>query len=188
MKLLLLGFVAAGTVAGLGFSYLVTPVWRTTAALRIDNRGDSDLRERSISAVMSRRSLAIIINDPRLGLYERERRNMPLKEVVDKMRRNIHFEVMPGHPEVFTLQFDYFEPIKAVEATNVLMSRLAQAVKTPRGTSVTVVDLPAVPKKPLSPSRAVIALAGTVAGLVLGLATLLIRRRMSPGGQRLQPA
>jgi hypothetical protein len=190
-------FVAAGAVAGLLVSYSVTPKWEARGVMQctLATRSNEDHAQKlaaiqeTLKSLASRQTLAAIITDPRMDLYRRERRAMLLDGVVDTMRRNIRILVSPEFKRpavVFTIAFAYPDARKAVDTTNRLIGKF-MADTVARGPAFgtgavyyEVLDPPALPTKPMSPNRTSFAAAGGIIGLILALATLIVRRRNPP--------
>ena len=118
---LVLGVV--GLLLGLGGSHLLKPQYRSMAtlemtAVQIDGSvvqqntanqlGEMILREQQ--QIFSRTRLSAIIKDPRLDLYSDERRNTPMEDVIDEMRRHVRIDyaALPGrHASAFNIGFSY---------------------------------------------------------------------------------
>jgi hypothetical protein len=118
----------AGVLAGAGVSLLISNTYRSQATLRIES-GQSRLSaveqiSRFNQAVLSRRSLARIIND--LGLYRDEQRTKPLEDVIDDMRQAIRIDVASSRAHrgqlAFQIRFDYRDSVKARKTVAALIS------------------------------------------------------------------
>lgn len=202
----LMALLAVGAFGGMGVSYLFTPMWEaravmqcTPARFRTDGNPTSridEFVEKAKSDVMSRTSLAEMMTDPRLDLYRNERRTMPLEDVVDIMRESVRVTIAsapnrkPG-AVVFVISFRYPDARKAVDTINAFIGKFENASLQTSGADTVyyaVLDRPALPKRPMFPKRASFVVTGAVAGLILAIATLFIRRRILPCGPGLQPA
>ncbi len=201
----LLGFAAVGAVAGLGVSYLVTPMWEAKAVLQCTpariGSGDDGFRravqalERSKMDVESRRSLASLIVDPGLDLYREERRTRSVESVAETMRQNVQLAVMARPSKagaaIFTVAFRYPDPKKAADTTIRLTDMFMASVQSPASPQDAVfydtLDRPVLPRRPIFPKRESFIVAGGIAGLILAAATLIVRRRMFGQGPGLQP-
>jgi hypothetical protein len=120
------------------------------------------------------------------GLYAHEMAKLPLTEVVGRMRKeDLKLQVVePSEPvqsppfRVFTISFRDHDRARAQNVTRALV---ASWLKAGLATQVTteVLDPPSSPLAPSSPNRMQIALVGTLAGLLLGLALSRLRRSAS---------
>lgn len=123
-------------------SFLFAPRYRVSGVVEMRVAGDSiamahadwRLSEyvlQSKGRATSRQSLATIIMDPRLRLYESERAVMPLEDVEDQMRRDLTISVAPPvlartHSAVVSIEFTYTDPVKAVAALNETISHIVE--------------------------------------------------------------
>jgi hypothetical protein len=139
--------------------------------------------------VLSRGSLAEMIQRPALDLYRKERQRQPLDEVVEGMRRDIRVQRVDGAPVAFRLSFEYPDRFKASSEVrelvaqfiecNIMLERRAgrQDSHAPGVFLMTVVKAPEVPQSPISPDHFGIAGMGFAAGVPLGLLIAFLRRR-----------
>jgi hypothetical protein len=99
------------------------------------------------------------------------------------MRRSIKIQVMPRAPnDIFAVSFRYPDRRAAVDTTNVLISQMAKTLReNGAGFRLAILDAPAIPQKPSSPKRPLIAGAGILFGLILALITLAVRGRPVAG-------
>ncbi len=184
-RAIVLGFALVGILAGLGASYLITPLWEASAVVQIEGSGDRNLAaQQRIQRLMSRRVLASVVNDPRADLYAQERRSTPLEDVVDGM--HLQLSVPARRPDLLRLRFDYPDPGKAVLAVNMLITKLIDM--EPGSAKFQVIDAPTLPTQPVSPNRRSLMLVGLIAGVIAGSVTLLIRNRKSTPPTGLQTA
>ncbi len=113
-------------------SWFVTPLYVSSAEMQLSPAGPN-FAERVISMeqdVLSRTSLSVIIQDPRLGLYKRERARLPLEDVIQQMRtQDIGIRIMPQGKENlrFRISFSYPDPEKARATVQALLLRFADA-------------------------------------------------------------
>ena len=117
----------AGVLAGLGASYMVRPVWESTATLRLAAATGAEARDRVMrlqNDVLSRSLLAGLIQNPGLNLYEEDRAHKPLEDIVETMRRDIHLILSSGEHSVFLVSFDYYDRLKAKGPFNLWSPRL----------------------------------------------------------------
>ena len=145
--------------------------------------------------VLSRDSLAEIIQQPALQLYAPERRRRPLDEVVQRMRDR-DLQVAPlrdspfgGRPAAFRISFEYSDAAKARSCVAAIVSKFmttpeqfvtfASTAASPRERApayLEVLDTASTPERSVSPNRAAIGVGGGLAGLLLGVAIARSRR------------
>jgi uncharacterized protein involved in exopolysaccharide biosynthesis len=155
-------FVAACALAGVLIAGLL--VWRTPgqyrsqAVLRVAPGGDVEQLRLAEEGVLSRRSLANVIQ--KYGLYPEERKREPLEDVVGAMRnRNIRIQMLqPRTANVFAVAFNYSDPARAQTVTKDLAAQFTGAMK------LEILDPPSLPERPFAPNR----FAWLGAGLLLG--------------------
>jgi len=167
----LMGFVAAGALAGLGVSYLVTPMWEAKAVLqctpaRVHNGDDGLQRARQ-------RVLEIWNADV----------------ASDKARLTMMARGSKAGAVIFTIDFLDRDAQKAVDTTN----RLIGTFEGARGSGPDTVffdtlDRPVLPRRPIFPKRESFIVAGGITGLILAGGTLIVRRRRFGQGPGLQLA
>ena len=132
----------AGLVAGLLTSFLFTPIYVSRAAMRYEeafidpthprgNRNLADYLLRNEQEVLSRTSLSSIIQDPRLDLYPEERRNTPLEDVIEGMRKDVKIRLNPPATGTnylsFEVSFAYRDRLKAQQTVQALITHLVDA-------------------------------------------------------------
>ena len=148
--------------------------------------------------VLSRDSLAEIIQQPALQLYARERRRQPLDEVVQRMSdRDLRVTSLGdspfgGRPTAFRISFEYSDAAKAYSCVQALVAKFmegampaqfvtfastAASQRNPTPAYLEVLDTASMPERPVGPNRAAIGAAGGLGGLLLGLAIAHFRRR-----------
>ncbi len=176
----------AGLVLGGTGSFLIAPVYRSSATLKIDMPGgasDQEFLARIQGLVLSRSDLAGIINDPRLLLYKDLLKVTPLEEVIEKMRRDIRVETV--RPGVFEVSFLYTDPLVALKTVDELAARFqepASVIKltmpySAQGHGIEVIDYPSLPIRPLFPSTDLVASVGLLCGLGIAIAVWRYRRK-----------
>ncbi len=128
-----------GALIGVGASFTVPPNYASSAVMSVtpqpdpaQNTSTEALRQRAAERVttmeaniLSRTSLSLLIQDPRLGLYREELKLTPLDDVIDKMRSNIRIQVRPSTegglaPIAFSITFSYPDQTKAQAVVNEL--------------------------------------------------------------------
>ena len=123
---------AAGVIAGLGVSFLLTPRYVSTAVLAATADSGPHVREQLLACqqeVLSRTSLSFMIEDPRLDLYQKDRATTPLEDVVEKMRRNIRITAIERTANAdttylpFEIQFSYSDPRQAQRVVQTIVTR-----------------------------------------------------------------
>jgi hypothetical protein len=201
---------AAGAVVAAGLSFTLPVNYVSTATIRVTPQQDpirpatpQQLEERAgdhlvslETDILSRRSLAEIIQQPSLDLYREERRRMPLEDIVEEMRNDIHIEA--SSPEAVRISFQYPDRVKAQATLYELVHRFTQenaalnrnkaslynyfwADKVraheaapppppPAGENVLVLDLPSLPRRGPGPNRWIFVAAGTLLGLLAAVA------------------
>ncbi len=129
-----------GLAAGWGISFLVTPAYVSAATMEFVGVASPanpaaihhDLVEFFMLCqfeVLSRTSLSAVIQSPGLNLYSGERRQEPLEDVIESMRRSLNVKIVdrPGYARerhtVFEIAFSYPDPAKAQITTQHLITR-----------------------------------------------------------------
>jgi uncharacterized protein involved in exopolysaccharide biosynthesis len=81
--------------------------------------------------ILSRSSLVWVIQKPSLDLYKKDRRHMPMEDIVEKMRSDIHVEGLPaqtaGAPVAMRISFAYPDQQEAQAVLRELVTRLAES-------------------------------------------------------------
>lgn len=139
-----------GLVTGLAVSTLVTPRYVSSAELEISYgpvapaEGRVNLHERVISMeqeILSRTSLAQIIQDPRLDLYKSERAHAPLEDVIEEMRRRdiqIRFASSGADKVPFTISFAYSDRARTRDTVQALMTKFMDSNQVMQATQARV--------------------------------------------------
>src|ERR1039458_6418686 len=118
--------------------------------------------------VLSRSSLAEMIQRPGMDLYRNERAIRPIEDVVQDMRsRDVRIERLP--PRDFRISFEYPDRLKAQAVVRELTARFNGPAE--------VLTPASLPEKPSQPDRLAIMGIGLGVGLALGLLFLFPRRR-----------
>jgi capsular polysaccharide biosynthesis protein len=131
-------------VAG-GLSYRVAPNYVSSAVISVTPQADpvrptppEVLHERAAAhmvemgnGILSRWSLATIINDPGLQLYREQLRRRPLEDVIEEMRGNIHIQASQSAdggmaPIVISISFSYPDQVKAQATVRALAGRFIE--------------------------------------------------------------
>jgi hypothetical protein len=136
--------------------------------------------------VLSRTSLAHIIQQPALNLYPEDRKRMPLEDVVENMRKALRFQVMQawgGGVPAFLISFEYPDKFKAQAVVRELLSSFFRQNRLERGDQgpsaaeiLEVLDPANLPQRSFYPNRPMIVAAGLLGGAVLGLLVVLVWR------------
>ena len=165
------GFALAGMTLGLIVAYLIPDEFVSIAVLHSDRE---DTLRTTIQQVLSDESLAVIAH--RNGLFPRELSRGSMKDVARKVRESVRVENVPqranGSRGVFVISFTYPDRLKAQHATRDLVAGFTGIPQSP----TVVLDPPSLPQGPFFPNRTVIALLGTIAGIVLGVAASHLRK------------
>jgi hypothetical protein len=189
----------AGAVLAAGVSLAVPNRYVSTAVMRIRPAPDTDAPDWLSDvqqAVLSRGSLAELIQRRDLNLYPGERQRMPMEDVIERMRRDIQIRMSPGTPGVITVSFAYSDKEKAQATARELVRRmtdlnvalnnmraaawrvLSPDAPMPPGDTFGIVDPPSLAQRATEQNRGAIIASGLVAGLLLGLAGSWLKRRL----------
>jgi hypothetical protein len=200
------GWLRAGACGGLVCAIaavLVSFVWPdqyvSSALLRFPPRyvPEQELEERKLdlelrlgamqAEVLSRTSVARIIQSPGIDLYARERRSSPMEDVIETMRNQVTFrEIYPAG--MFSISFEYPDARKVQRVVRALVTALVDAnerinrspaqanLGPPSAEYLDIVDEASLPEKSAGPDRYAIAEIGLVAGFVLGVVGFAMRR------------
>ena len=115
--------VMAGVVVAGAAAFLWPQQYKSTATLRLDHP-DPDVLNRVVAAALPRNALVSIIND--YDLYPRERRRMPMEDVIDKVMRQETW-VTPVAPNLAQVTFFYEDPIQAQRVSQDMVGRIIAA-------------------------------------------------------------
>jgi uncharacterized protein involved in exopolysaccharide biosynthesis len=180
---------AAGAVVGALISFAIPSRYVSTATLRVSAADGRDTPDRGaleqigqrMIEVLSRRSLAELIQRPDLDLYRSERASRPLEEIVAGMRnRDLRIEPLDvgpasGRTTAFSIAFEYPDPEKARAVVQSLISKFVEGRDSPR--YLEVIDEPSLPQTPSFPARMLAAGSGLLIGIILGPIAQVLRRR-----------
>jgi uncharacterized protein involved in exopolysaccharide biosynthesis len=163
------GFAAAGMALGLTVAFLIPDEFISTAVLRT---ADASTMQSTIAQALSDDALAAIIRKDNLFSRELSRGNM--NDATRKMRASIRVRrVQAGLAgDAFEIRFQYPDRYQAGEATRDLVACFTGAPQSP----TEILDPASDPSLPAFPNRALIALLGTIAGILLGLAASHFRQ------------
>ena len=141
--------------------------------------------------LLSRSSLASIINDPRFllykdprfQLYETELRTMPLEDVIEEMRSNIRFDT-DAPASALTISFQYPDPAKAQQTVTALIGafqsesdRIERTHPEAAGKhSLDVIDPASLPVHPVNPVGSKVVPTGFAVGFLIALASRRMRK------------
>jgi hypothetical protein len=168
-------FAISGALAGFGISYLLPPLYVSSASIEVAGASVSDTAT-VVQHAMSRRSLTDVIR--KHELYPADVQNKPLEDVVEIMRRHISVTKMPSTAN-FDVSFAYADRTKAQAATAMLVAKIHEAHVGLRPVSRSTLELtkPAsLPQRSVNPYIAKGTLGGLVAGLLLGSVVVRARR------------
>jgi hypothetical protein len=217
------GFAAAGCALAVALSFLVPVNYTSTAVLSfipplVPSRLSNDVPgvptaqkfQQMEQEVLSRDSLARIIQKPSLDLYPKKRAHMPIEDVVDKMRsHDLSIRLVrpaPGPAMTFSISFSYPDRYKASRVVRELVARfefvhfhnlnsqvmdlkegndVRTALEHKLGVSLEVLEPASLPEIPSGPGRLTFIAAGLAFGLLAGALTMRFRQHR---GTALQPA
>jgi uncharacterized protein involved in exopolysaccharide biosynthesis len=139
-----------------------------------------------VGEVLSRSSLARIIQSPWIDLYTRERRSSPLEDVIENMRKQVRVNRDDPAAAAFRVSFEYADARKAQFAVKALVTALVEGnerINRSPGPAehLEILEAASLPERPAGPDRYAIAGIGLGAGFVLGVAGFglwrIVRRR-----------
>jgi hypothetical protein len=182
-----------GALAALGVSFRLPDRYVSSAVLKmtpakdeVDNQAAGRLTNMQ-QDVLSRNSLAELIQRPSLNLYPGERQRIPMEDVVEQMRRDIQIRPAPGPDgasRTFSISFTYPDLVKAQEVTLELTQKLilinltvnrnrASIWRTawnedpPPGERLEVIANASDPRKAGGPNRVVFVAVGLLVGILI---------------------
>ena len=180
----------AGVILAGAISLRIPDRYVSSAVMKV---GATDLAAQRLQEVLSRSSLAALIQRPSMHLYPGERYRMPMLDIVDQMRdRDIRVR---RSGDTLTISFEYPDREKAQAVTQALTAQLVandnsyrdrrerrwQSVwpgtVTPALARIEVLDPASLPGRPIAPNRGVIITVGLFAGLAAGLIGAAFRQR-----------
>jgi len=115
---------------------------------------------------LSRDSLRDVIE--REKLYQRERVQLPMEDVIEKMQRDVTIEFLSA-PGVYAIRFVYEDAAKAQRAARALLEKI-------RVPGLVVIQPPDLPARPEHPTRIEISAMGSLGGVLLALLAAGLRR------------
>jgi len=177
------GVLLAGAVA-----FSMPYRYRSTATLKMEPY--SEAFERLAQAAFTRQTLTNVINN--FNLYTRERRSMPMEEVIDDvMRREIR--VRRVAPNIAQVSFAYEDPVQAQRVNQDLVARLIAANLGFRGEAISpspsdrtdgerieLIVAADQPRKQIETKRYGLAGLGLPVGLLFGVVLAVVLRRRAP--------
>ena len=140
----------------------------------------------AVDRALSQESLLGIIEKEHL--YESERANQSIDDVINKMRQNIRIVVKSA--DTFEVSFDCADAVLAQQTTRDLIAKLMyELVHGPADDpthdyllkTFEIRDEPSMPQKPISPNRTLIASFGLGVGILLGAVAAWVRRPTAEG-------
>ena len=147
----LLGLSFAALVASVTTAFLWPDTFQATALVRYQSTDTASAFEKSLNdrmqAVLVRRDLKTIIE--RYDLFSNDVKRLPLEDVVENMRRQIHFgrisrrDSSLAQAATFPLSFDYTDRFKAQKVTQdlALLVKNASSATPPPNTGLPSRDL-----------------------------------------------
>ena len=197
LKLGAVGAAAGALLAG-AISFAIPSRYVSTAVLRIrsgiggkvSTRHVVDYVVQETTVILSRSSLAELMQRWNLDLYHGEQARHPTEQVIDKMREDLRIEppAPAGLRTTFSIAFTYTDRFKAQAVVRELESRFVDSqtnyLKDTPGfkldltdeAQLQVLDPASLPEAPVWPPRRGIITGGLLAGLLLGLVAAVIRR------------
>ncbi len=186
----------AGAILAGAISLRVPERYVSSAVVKV---GANDLTTQHLQEVLSRSSLAEVIQRPSMHLYSGERYRMPMEDIVEQMRtRDIRVQ---RSGDTLTISFEYPDREKAQAVTRALTARLVETdelyrdlrergwqniwpgTAIPQTGKVEVLDPASLPSRSAGPNRLAIVAIGLGAGLVVGLVAAIGRRRPRAAGR-----
>jgi hypothetical protein len=174
--------VAGGWVCRVPDQYVSTAVFRAVLPEGMTEAQFSQQLQRAQTQVLSRTSLAEMIQRRDLDLYKKDRQRITMEDVVQGMR-NRDIKIQPlrdvngRYSNAFAISFAYSDREKAQR----VVERLVEAFSNwlPRDgawVKIEVLDQPTLPGSPSWPNRVAYTVIGFAFGLGLGLVLLGARR------------
>jgi len=142
--------------------------------------------------VLSRTSLAGILQDPRFRLYSKQQATTPLEDIVQLMKSNISVITQGYRDGTFvSLSFEYPDRFKVQQTVTVLINRFREIanrgitahVDSAPAPKIEILDQPSTPVSPVKPNRYLISGMGGFCGMFLAGIISLLRRRWKPEPQ-----
>lgn len=177
----------AGACGLAGLLIAAVAAWRTPAeyqSIAVLRMAPAPLEQRmeklarAEQAILSRRSLAAVIQ--KYDLYRKQRERQPLEDIVENLRnRRIQIRTLDTPQSqspslAFAIAFDGESPRQAQAVTSELTAQFVDALKD--SAPLEVLDPASLPQGAFAPNRPAWLAAGLVLGIVSGLVLLGIRR------------
>lgn len=171
----------AGALAGWGVAHAMPRLYASEAILSVGGpetrAAQADYMDALKQRALPRAVLARLIEED--NLYASDRAKMALTDVITEMQKSIQMVPMGKTGNTFAVRFIYSDPVVAQRIATDFQARLIEENKhrvelgVP-GVNLQIVDVPGVPKNPISPNVLEIILIGIGAGVAVG-AYLAIR-------------
>lgn len=174
---------AVGLVVGAAASLAGPKRYVSTGVVRVESEPGADDRfPQVVTEVLSRSSLAEIIQRPSLDLYRQERAHAPMEDIVQQMRQDIR--VAPRQDGTVEISFSYADGAKAEATVRALMNVVANTTERvyrhraslwqrvwpndplPGSQRVLLVSEPQLPEQPIGSGRPELLALGGAAGLL----------------------
>jgi hypothetical protein len=161
----------AGVLAAVAASFVVTGPYVSSAVVAVAGGADGAGLP-AWRTVLSRTSLAELIQRPALDLYAKEREREPLEDVVEKMKHAIRIERVaePGAradaETAVRISFSYPEQVKAKGVADALAAKFLERSGEE---SARVIRAASLPSAPMPPDRLRFAVWGVGLGLACGV-------------------
>jgi len=181
----------AGAAVAAGVALQIPDRYVSEAVFRLSGEAPPQyFRDQVLERAFSRDALTDLIT--RDNLYPADRRQVPLENVVGRMRHDIGIKMLPNvtgdpRPSAVLLQYRYPNPAQAQSTTRELVSKIVEAnlvaaeAKAGHRLTVQLASPPSLPQAPGSPNRLVITAGGVAAGVLLAaIAVLAMRFRRQP--------
>ena len=190
---------AVGAVMAVAASFVAPRKYTSTAVMRITSSppgqpvssGTLGRLASMEQEIMSRGSLANLIQRPALNLYRNERQRLPMEDIIEAMRKDVRIEAMePGGANgarAFRIAYSYGDQGKAQAVVRELVTKfteenvqrariLARTQDRPEdGGNLEVLHPASLPASPVGPSRVIFVAWGLGLGVLTGLLTALAR-------------
>jgi LPS O-antigen subunit length determinant protein (WzzB/FepE family) len=179
-----------GAIAACAISFALPGRYVSTAVIRT---GATQFAEQRTQEILSRGSLAEIIQRPSLHLYARERYRIPMEDIIQQMRdRDIRVQQVGTE---LRISFAYPDPVKAQAVTRALTTRFTESEQvfnryrtfawqqiwpdspSPSGADFEVLEASSLPEKSIAPNRLAFLAAGLGVGLIAGMLAAATMRR-----------
>jgi hypothetical protein len=177
----------AGLILATGGSFAIPNEYVSRAIMQASFQEKTDPAEQAdristlMGQVVSRHSLAEIIQRRDLNLYRRDRDRKPLEDVIEGMKDKgikVDIHARSSESSTVTVSFAYDDPIVAQRTMSVLITRMVDAnqvaarnARDPiKVSNLDLLDPPSLPPAPSFPNRGLISFAGLAAGVLAGAA------------------